>query len=268
MQNFKRALFPCLAGLLGLISAQDLFAWGPEGHRVVGQLALPQVQPGPRQALESIMATTDTDAIAQACNWPDEYRATEEGKWSAPYHYINVPKQEKAFVPDRDCRDEVCVAGAIRKYAAELADSSIPSRQRWEAWGRVCHFTGDLHQPLHAGYVEDRGGNDFLVEFNGQEMRLHAFWDSALIKTNYPDEKQLVQDLAVLADPPVATPWRAGDADAWARESHHLVRTVGYPESKVISREFAASSWRLERERLLLASERLSQIINTVLAGQ
>jgi hypothetical protein len=40
----------------------------------------------------------------------------------------------------------------------------------------------DVHQPLHAGFAEDRGGNQYQVQAYGRGTNLHALWDSALIE--------------------------------------------------------------------------------------
>jgi len=40
-----------------------------------------------------------------------------------------------------------------------------------------------VHQPLHAGYADDRGGNKFQVRVFGRGTNLHALWDTGLIQT-------------------------------------------------------------------------------------
>ena len=45
----------------------------------------------------------------------------------------------------------------------------------------LVHFIGDLHQPMHIGMAEDRGGNDFKVQWFYKDTNLHAVWDSKMI---------------------------------------------------------------------------------------
>jgi hypothetical protein len=253
------------AVILLTVTTNLCLAWGPETHRVVGHLALEQLTPAARAALISITDSDDADVIAQACNWPDDYRATPEGKWTAPQHYINVPLEASGYESARDCREGGCVSGAIQQYAGELGDPNLPRQQRWQAWARVCHFVGDIHQPLHVGYVHDRGGNGTQVYFRGELLNLHHFWDHTLSETNYSDWRALVTDLSVDLDEPAPANWTTSEVDGWARESHRLVRQVGYPPEPEISREFAASSWLLARDRLSVAGRRLARILNTVL---
>jgi hypothetical protein len=46
----------------------------------------------------------------------------------------------------------------------------------------IAHLIGDIHQPLHAGFAEDRGGNSVEVRFNGRKENLHSLWDRALVE--------------------------------------------------------------------------------------
>ncbi len=40
---------------------------------------------------------------------------------------------------------------------------------------------GDLHQPMHIGRLEDKGGNDIQLQWFGRGTNLHRLWDSNMI---------------------------------------------------------------------------------------
>ena len=46
----------------------------------------------------------------------------------------------------------------------------------------LIHLIGDLHQPLHVGRLEDRGGNSVKVKWFGASSNLHRVWDEGLIE--------------------------------------------------------------------------------------
>jgi len=258
------AVTKCLPLLLCL--STQCHAWGPEVHHVIGLLAQQQLDEKVAGALHQLMATDSTEDIAATCNWPDQYRATEQGAWSAPQHYINVPDGGTDFEPARDCPSGMCVSGAISRYASELADESLSQEVRQNAWARLCHFMGDIHQPLHVGYRSDRGGNDVEVSWRGQQMDLHDFWDHALLEENYENWRQLTQDLAYLTG--TTTPGAPLDEEVllWASESHELVRQFAYPPAAKISERFAAASWLLARLRIAQAADRLAWLTDELLA--
>jgi hypothetical protein len=254
--------------MLCLLATAPAFAWGPDGHRVVGFLATREMSWEARARLRDILGTDDPVAAAESCNWPDQYRATDEGAWSAPLHYVNVPAGADDYDRRRDCPGGACSAEAIKRFAAELGNERLPPQRRRQAWAWVCHLAADIHQPMHSGYRHDRGGNDVPVEFMGRDMNLHAFWDHALIELNYTDWTRLAADLKPLLPPVEAHAWRPENADRWVRESHGLLRQSGYPDSEHISREFAAAGWLLARRQLALAATRLAALANAELGGQ
>ena len=47
----------------------------------------------------------------------------------------------------------------------------------------LVHLVGDLHQPMHAGDMADRGGNDVAANYGllrGSRLNLHAIFDGYL----------------------------------------------------------------------------------------
>ena len=239
------------------------WGWGPDIHRVVGHLALSQLEPGASARLQRLTGETEPENLVNACNWPDEYRATPEGASTAPQHFINVPRDAARYDPGRDCPSGNCVAGAITRYAEILADQDADLKARWRAWARLCHFVGDIHQPLHVGFGHDRGGNDFVLEFRGQTMSLHKFWDHALFNANYPDWRLLATDLEAGMAAPLAAEWTPHAVKSWADESHRLARHFAYPPDPQVSREFAAEAWLISLDQVKLAGQRLAQLINS-----
>lgn len=41
------------------------------------------------------------------------------------------------------------------------------------------HLVADVHQPLHAGYLDDKGGNKYQLQVFGRGSNLHALWTAA-----------------------------------------------------------------------------------------
>jgi hypothetical protein len=256
-----RALFLLLtAGI-----ACQALAWGPEGHRVIGRLAYQQLDEAARASLNELLDADDPGELAEWCNWPDRYRDTPQGEWSAPLHYVNVPRGTSSYQADRDCPGGACSVEALRRYAGELGDASLPAKARRRAWGWVCHLAGDLHQPLHSGYADDRGGNLFRVTIRGRETNLHAFWDHVLIGVNYAGPEQLVADLGKMEFPEEAAAWSPETVDAWFAESRMLLEQHAYPEGEPISDAFLGSRWRLALRQLAAAGARLAALVNSVL---
>lgn len=247
------------------------FAWSPSGHRVTGRAALGMLDETARTRVIAILSSglpgtgnPDTArAIDQACNWPDSVRKQPGWEWSAPLHYVNIPRGANHYDRQRDCRDGMCVTEGILKYAAELQRDDLSPQRRWQALAFLCHLVGDIHQPLHAGFRDDRGANTVRVEYHGEQWNLHQFWDGVLIRERMHDEDAMV---ARLSHPGTADePWSLLEPAAWTSESHGIARRKAYPAGTVINDTFANESWPIILGQLELASLRLARILNAVL---
>ena len=106
----------------------------------------------------------------------DENRSRQTAAW----HYVNLPQGDCDYVKARDCRDGAWVVEALTAQASILK-SNAPDAERPTALKYVVHLVGDVHQPLHAGYASDKGGNTYQVQAFDEGMNLHALWDSGLL---------------------------------------------------------------------------------------
>ena len=59
----------------------------------------------------------------------------------------------------------------------------------------LIHLVGDIHQPLHTGKFEDRGGNDIKLSFLGKPTNFHIVWDIHIIEYLNMDYIQLSDEL-------------------------------------------------------------------------
>jgi len=253
------------------------FAWGRDGHTAIGILAVNQLQQDALHELESIIRPLSKEAMAEECNWPDVMRENEDGAWSAPLHYINIPRGVDSYDQVRDCPlhperldhpegpAKYCVTEAIKHYAAGLGNSQASNDERRQAFAWLCHLVGDLHQPLHAGFADDRGGNDIDVKYKGEEMNLHRFWDSGLINEQAGSWQYLVGLTSPFPTLQADSNWSQEMVNDWTSESHRIADQAAYPPKKKIKKPFEEQSWELTQRQIELAASRLALIINTEL---
>lgn len=55
------------------------------------------------------------------------------------------------------------MVGAIERHV-EVLKSSANDERRLQALKYIVHFVADVHQPLHVGYADDRGGNQYQIQ--------------------------------------------------------------------------------------------------------
>jgi len=240
-------------------------AWGSNGHTTVGILAVKQLNADAISELENLMGSLDRQTIGEACNWPDTVRETDEWAWSYPLHYVNIPRGDFNYLEARDCPQQLCATQAIKRYAGELGEPGASKEKRWQAFAWLCHLTGDLHQPLHAGFEDDRGGNDFEVVFRGERTNLHSLWDSGLIALHTDNGEELTQIVGSIPASEISEDWSPEEVNNWTNESHELAKQHVYPASMKIDENYERQNWPLIQRRMSTAASRLALILNSVL---
>lgn len=248
-----------------LLLPPSLAAWGQQGHRIVGAGALLLLDDSAHLAVKDILGGEPETTIGEACFWPDTVRETPEWGWSSPMHYVNIPHSALHYERQRDCPDGMCVTEAILKYASELSRPGLKPERRRQAFSWLCHLVGDLHQPFHAGYRDDRGGNSVEIEYLGEAGNLHQFWDRMLIRSRLGQGDQWSRPDNEEEWLKTADTWDPADVAQWTDESHSLVNTYGYPAGAVIDQAFADQAWLVIRQQWQKASHRLALILNTTL---
>jgi hypothetical protein len=252
-------------------------AWGALGHRLVATLAEGELGPEAQREVARLLAGEAEPTLAGIATWADEVRANDPdlGKRSAPWHYVNLGEHGCTYDAARDCRNGDCVVEAIRTQSAILADRTRPLAERRHALKFVVHFVGDVHQPLHAGYAHDKGGNTFQLHVRGGAdeeggTSLHSYWDSGMLRGASLDEAAWLQRLHAM---PVAVEIERHplppDAAGWARGACTIATSAGfYPPRAKLGPDYA-TTWRPTAEaQLRRAGTRLAVLLNTALDRQ
>lgn len=232
---------------------------------MVADTADQRLDPAVRIEIARLLEGETDPTLAGISNWADEVRDSAIFRWTAPLHYVNFKDAGCSYSAERSCPDGLCVVGAIERYGAVLADRGRSDASRREALKFLVHFLGDVHQPLHAGYRNDRGGNRFQVSIDGQGSNLHAVWDSRLVQSREPADR----DRARHAPPALQSSPLQTMAPTWASESCRLTDTDGlYPQRPGRLPDGYIERFRsLASERISLAGHRLAATLNRLLTN-
>jgi hypothetical protein len=269
----KKYVLLVLLALVGLGALpQRAYAWGAEGHRIVCEIAWQRLTPEARRFVEGLLREEPEPVFARTCTWADEVRPTTH-RYTAAYHYINIPAGVDGMDMARDCGDAErrCVTWAIHHYAARLTDRSLPHRERNEALKFVAHFVGDLHQPLHAGRPEDLGGNRVLVSFFGdagredRPLNLHSVWDSAILRRAELTWPESAHRLDAQITPLDLERWQHLEVVRWTNESYWVADRFAYaelPDDQVIATRYFRPALGYSEVQLQKAGVRLAYLLN------
>lgn len=250
--------------------------WSSEAHKVVCEIAWRRLDDGGRELAAALLSNDSAASFAESCLWADRVKRSTHA-YSRAYHYVNIPTGAAGFEMSRDCGDTeaLCVTWAIPHYALALQDRSSSSEVRLEALKFLGHFVGDIHQPLHAGRPEDRGGNSIRLRFfgadslNGYAVNLHSVWDYSILERaglRWPDTAVSLNEEISNAE---AREWEDMDVLGWTNASYRIVEDMIYDFGEEgVTEDYYQQALQLSRLRIKQAGVRLAYLINRAAAGE
>lgn len=196
------------------------YAWGPTGHRVTGEIAEQHLT---RKTKKKIDALLNGESLALISTYADDIKSDSKyGKYS-PWHYVNIPFG-KTYEEHPKNKSGDIVYG-IEKSITVLKDPKASHEDKVFYLKMLVHFIGDLHQPLHVGIGDDKGGNDFQVRWFNQGANLHRVWDSQMINSFQMSYTELASNTKRLSKTEKAA-IQSGDYMDWLYDSRAIMEDI------------------------------------------
>src|SRR5713101_7380843 len=163
---------------------RDAWAWGDQGHKIICEIAVRLVQPNTRAEIQKLMSNDERfTSFSESCTWPDHPRQR------ASEHFLNLPRDSDGLHSETCPGASTCVVTAIKKDFEVLSSNSASQAQKLASLKFIGHWVGDIHQPLHVSFEDDRGGNNVMV--TGEcGPNLHSAWDMGLLPSRSLAELQ------------------------------------------------------------------------------
>jgi len=229
------------------------YAWGGKGHKIVAIIAKNCLD---KQVLDSIQKYLGVMSFEDASVWMDEVRGEQAYDYLKPWHYVNVEK-DKTYVKTKDPE----VVNEIEIAISTLKEKGVRDKDRINfALKVIFHLIGDIHQPLHCGYAEDKGGNKIEVQYMGKASNLHKVWDSEIIE----DAGITLNDCLKLANTLSANEkkkMQTNHVEVWMNEARELLPEVYNFETK-IKQDYIDKNKPVIEKQLVRAGIRLAMVLN------
>jgi len=213
-----------MKSILFLIAlSTQTFAWGPIGHRTVGEIAEKSLSPA---ALKKLAPILNGQSFAKLSTWPDEIKSEpDKYKYTFKWHYTEWKNEDETY---HENPENGTLISAIKDNLEKLKSPKSSLDEKRFALSFVIHLVGDLHMPLHVGNGLDRGGNWCSVFFHDDRTNLHSLWDEGMIDFQNLSFSELVR--FVSENKKLSTlDLKPGQILEWAKESK-LVRETLYPK--------------------------------------
>ena len=258
-----------------MLESVTMYAWGPIGHDVVAAIAEQHLSKKARKEIDRLLEgksivyySSWMDNIQNSQYWKDGYNKTKT------WHYANVDKGETYQSMTKNPKGDVITAleqltDAMTNHYKELTDS-----MKVDYLKMIVHMVGDLHCPMHAGRLSDRGGNGTRVKWFGQSTNIHSVWDSKLIesarKWHYSEWVEQLDRTDKKFRKSVMTgtyvEWFADTVDNAAR-IYEYVESLNQ-QTPNLSYQFIYDFSPLLEQQLLLGGYRLAYVLNTIFSSK
>ena len=254
-----------------LITPTDVFAWGAKGHDVVAAIAEQNLTPKAKRKISKLLEgrsivyySSWMDNIQNSPYWDDGYNKTKT------WHYANVDKGYTYQTMQKNENGDV-VSG-LEFLTKEMTENyeNLTDSMRVDYLKMIVHMVGDLHCPMHAGRLSDRGGNGTKVLWFRSQSSLHSVWDSKIVDSarqwSYSEWVEHLDRTSRQYKKDVMTgtyeEWFSETVDGAARIYEYVESSA--PKQAELSYQFVYDFSPLLEEQLLNAGYRLAYILNTI----
>jgi len=207
-----------------LLICSTLFAttedWGRNGHRATGEIAQQHLT---KKAARKINSLLNGASLALVSTYADEIKSDSKYRKYGPWHYVNFPFGSTYEATQKNPEGDIIVA--IEKCVTVLKDEKATQADKAFHLKLLVHFIGDLHQPMHIGLAEDKGGNDFQVRWFNEGTNLHSVWDTKMIESYNMSYSELAQSRPELSKAQLEI-IKSGTVKDWMYESRELCEKI------------------------------------------
>ena len=269
--KFMKKILIAAMSIIMLMSNISAFGWGQKGHDVVAAIAEQHLT---RKAKKAITEILDGKSIVYYSSWMDNIQNSPD--WDKGYnktktwHYANVDKGETYQTMQKNENGDVITG--LEFLTKELTENydNLTDSTRADYVKMIVHMVGDMHCPMHAGRLSDRGGNGTKVKWFGQNTSLHSIWDSKIIESARKwGYKEWVEQLD-RTDKKFKKEVMRGTYEEWFKETVEGAASIyEYVESMQkentnLSYQFVYDFSPLLEDRLLVGGYRLAFVLNEI----
>ncbi|QTE22802.1 S1/P1 nuclease [Polaribacter cellanae] len=239
---------------------EETFFWGQNGHRATAKIAENHLS---RRAKRKIDKLLKGQSLAFVSTFADEIKSDKKYDKYYSWHYINMGLEQTYAEAKKNPKGDL-VTG-IKKCIKVLKDKNSSQEHKAFYLKLLVHFVGDLHQPMHIGQREDKGGNTIQVQWFGKGTNLHAVWDTKMIEEWNMSYLELANNAKDLSKKQIKA-IEKGTIEDWVNEVHELTKEI-YKSVKVgenLRYKYSYDHFVTVRNQLQIGGIRLAKILNDI----
>ena len=241
-------------------TTEEIVFWGQNGHRATGKIAENHLKKKAKKKIDKLL---NGQSLAFVSTYADEIKSDRAFSKYYSWHYINMDLDETYATTAKNPTGDL-VTG-INKCIEVLKDDTSSFEDKSFHLKMLVHFVGDLHQPMHIGQREDKGGNTIQVQWFGQGTNLHSVWDTKMIEEWNMSYLELADNAKDLSKKQIEA-IEAGTLVEWVDDIHQLTNKI-YKSVKVgenLRYRYSYDHFGIVRDQLQIGGIRLAKILNDI----
>jgi S1/P1 Nuclease len=263
-----------LAALFLGTLCSNAFAWGDTAHQVICEMAFRLAKPATQAEVQRLI---NSDPSATFPDFSESCVLADHQRTRPTEHYLNLPRDSAGLDTDTCPLAPKCVLTAILSDLNVVSSKNETDAARLFALESLGHWVGDIHQPMHVSFEDDKGGN--TIKVTGCARNLHSVWDSCLVDYAVGSDVMKASDgLMATITPAMQAQWAISGPRDWANETFAIAKiaTTRYcvvhgpscdpsSENLTITTEYLETNKPVVREQLQKAAVRLAHLLDTAL---
>ena len=217
MNNYKILLLIFVICIQTISASED---WGKTGHRATGEIAQKYLSKKAQREIDKLLKG---QSLAFVANYGDDIKSDGAYRSYSPWHYVNFPFDSTYESHPKSKKGDL-IQGIFTCIEILKNETSTEAEKLFHL-KMLVHFIGDLHQPLHVGLAEDKGGNDRQVKWFKKGSNLHTVWDTTMIEDYNMSYTELATNATKLSKPQLEELQKGSVVD-WMYDSRNLCKQV------------------------------------------
>lgn len=235
--------------------------WGPTGHRATGKIAENHLTKSAKKKINKLL---QGESLAFVSTYADEIKSDRKtyGKFYT-WHYVNMPLDSRYEDAKKNPKGDLITG--INECIRVLKDKNSSVKDKRFYLKMLVHLVGDMHQPMHIGRSEDKGGNTIQVQWHGKGSNLHRVWDENLIEKWGMSYVELADNAKHLSKEQIKVIQKGSVID-WMYDTHKLTKKVynSVESGEKLRYKYSYDYFPIVREQLQKGGLRLAKLLNEI----
>ncbi|MFI8380491.1 S1/P1 nuclease [Leeuwenhoekiella sp. NPDC079379] len=252
----------CIVLIAIILSSNFLQAndWGKTGHRATAAVAEHYLSSKTKKTIAKLLGEENLITVS---TYGDDIKSYQEFRKYSPWHYVNIAPGLTYYEDTKNPEGDLVFA--INKCKEVLISKTTTQEEKAFHLKLLVHFIGDLHQPLHLGNAEDKGGNDVQVRWFNDGTNLHSLWDSKMIDSYGMSYSELAENFGKVSKKEQKA-LTSGTLLDWVNEGQELAAQV-YASAEVgekLSYRYQVDNFDTLQEQIKKGGVRLASVLNSL----